>query len=128
MIHPAFIALARQPGLFLEHAGAYVDLASTELDECSLRWKRRAALGAAGVGLVALGLVLAGGAGLVLAAVPLNTMPMPWLLALVPSVPLVLGAGLACIARRRDRAQAFAALRQQVALDLATLRLLGEQE
>ena len=41
------MALARQPGLVLEHADAYVDLASAELDEWGAQWKHRAGLNSA---------------------------------------------------------------------------------
>ena len=47
------MALARQPGLVLEHADAYVDLASAELDEWGTQWKHRAGLNSAAALMVA---------------------------------------------------------------------------
>ena len=47
MIHPAFLAIAQQPGLVLDHAGGYAELASAEFDEWSQQVKRRATLSAA---------------------------------------------------------------------------------
>lgn len=127
MIHPAFMALARQPGLLLEHAGAYADLASAELDEWGEQWKLRAGLSTIAALLAVLGLGLAGAAGLAAAAVPLSAMPMPWLLVVIPLVPLVLAAGLAWRVHRLEKAALFAALREQMAQDLATLRILEEE-
>lgn len=124
MIHPAFIAFAKSPTLLLEHADAYADLASAELDEWSAQWKQRALVGACSVFLVALGLFLGGTAALLTAAIPLPNMPMPWLLWAVPGLPLTLGAGLAWWARTLENATPFASLRQQVAQDLATLKIL----
>lgn len=127
MIHPAFIALAKKPRLLLEHADAYLDLGSAELDEWATRWKRHTATSVAAAVLLALGLLLAGTAGLLLATLPLQTMPMPWLLWAIPGLPLLLGAVLAWIAWGAEKPAPFSALRQQVAQDLATLKLLDEE-
>lgn len=121
------MALARQPGLVLEHADGYVDLASAELDEWGAQWKHRASLGAAAALLAVLALGLAGVAGVALAVVPLDAMPMPWLLVVVPSVPLLLAGLLAWRVQRLEKSPPFAALRQQMAQDLATLRILDEE-
>ena len=127
MIHPALIAAARQPGLMLDHASAYADLASAELDEWRDQWQRRARLGAAAALLAYLSLAMAGGAGLALAVVPLAHMSLPWLLAAVPAVPLLLAAVLAWRVHRMERTPPFAELRQQLAQDLATLRILATE-
>lgn len=121
------MALARQPGLVLEHASAYLDLASAEMDEWGGQWKQRAALATAAAVLALLGLALAGVAGLLLAVVPLSSMPLPWLLVVIPLVPLLLAAGCAWRVRRLEKAAPFAALREQMAQDLATLRILDEE-
>lgn len=121
------MALARQPGLVLEHADAYVALASAELDEWGTQWKHRAGLNSAAALLAVLALGLAGVAGLAVAVVPLQAMPMPWLLVVIPAVPLLLAALLAWRAHRLEQSPPFAALRQQMAQDLATLRILDEE-
>lgn len=121
------MALARQPGLVLEHADAYVDLASAELDEWGTQWKGRAGLFAAAALMAVLALGLAGVAGLAAAVVPLAAMPAPWLLVLIPAVPLLLAVLLAWRAHRLEKSPPFAALRQQMAQDLATLRILDEE-
>lgn len=127
MIHPAFIALARQPGLVLAHVDAYADLAAAELDEWSTRWKRRARLKLAAAVFAGLAIALAGAAALLLAAVPVSAMPMPWLLAVVPAVPLLTAAALAWRAQALPDAPPFPELRQQLAQDLATLRILESE-
>lgn len=127
MIHPAFIAAARQPGLLIDHASAYAELASVELDEWSGQWRHRATLSAAAAVLALLSLALAGVAGLALAVVPMSDMPMPWLLLAIPAAPLLLAGGLAWCVRGMPRPPPFAELRQQLAQDLATLRILEEE-
>ena len=126
MIHPAFIAIAKHPGLFFEHAEASADLASAEASEWGLRWRQRGPLSVAIGVLLALGLALAGGAGLLCAAIPLQTMPMPWLLAAIPATPLLLAAALFWRLRSLANPEVFETLRQQVAQDLATLKILDQ--
>ena len=127
MIHPIFITMAKKPGLFLEHASAYADLASAEVDSLTGGLKQRTMLAAASVLLALLGLGLAGAAGLLAAALPLSAMPQPWLLWAIPSVPLLLGAALAWRLRQLRSRAAFEVLRQQVAQDIATLKILDEE-
>ena len=127
MIHPVFITMAKNPGLFMEHASAYADLASAEVDSLTGGLKRRTLLTAASVLLALLGLGLAGAAGLLVAALPLAAMPQPWLLWAIPLLPLLLSAALALRLRQLKSRAAFETLRQQVALDIATLKILDEE-
>lgn len=127
MIHPLFIAMAKRPGLFLEHADGYTDLAMDELACWRGRLRQRATLTLAAVLLTLLGLMLAGVAGLLAAALPWQTMPMPWLLWALPSVPLALAVLLAWRIRQQDLGPAFSSLREQMAQDLATLKRLDEE-
>jgi CHASE2 domain-containing sensor protein len=66
--------MAKEPGLFLEHADAYADLAVAELACWRSRVQQRATLTVAAVLFVLLDL---GVAGLLAAALPLPAMPMP---------------------------------------------------
>lgn len=127
MIHPLFISLAKRPRLFMEHADAYAALALAEAADWQVKWQHRAMVGTAAAVLVSLALGLAGVAALLVAALPLEAMPQPWLLVVVPLVALVLGLWLAWRARRMAPVPAFAALREQVSQDLATLKLLDEE-
>ena len=127
MIHPVFITMAKNPGLFLEHASAYSDLASAEVDVLTGDLKHRSVLTVASVLLGLLGLGLAGAAGLLAAALPLADMPQPWLLVAIPLVPLLASAALAWRLRQHPSRAAFEALRLQVAQDIATLKILDEE-
>jgi hypothetical protein len=125
MMHPLFSTLITRPELLAEHVGAYIALARAEAGEASAALRARALL----TGLMALGLLLGlglGGVALLLYAVlPLQQMPRPWLLALVPAAPLLL-AGACWLGLQRQTSQgAFQALRQQVAVDAALLREAG---
>jgi len=127
MIHPLLLDLARHPGLALEHASAYAELASVEAQAWSRQLAQRALMALGALLLLALALGLAGVAGLLLASTPLAAMPHPWLLWAVPALPLALSAVLAWRLRRSPLSAAFAALREQAAIDLATLRLLDQE-
>ena len=127
MIHPLFITMAKEPGLFLEHADAYADLAVAELACWRSRLQQRATLTVAAVLLALLGLGLAGVAGLLAAALPLQAMPMPWVLWVLPMAPLLLAGILGWRVRQLDDGATFTTLREQVAQDLATLKILDEE-
>jgi hypothetical protein len=127
VIHPLFITMAKEPGLFLEHADAYADLALAELSCWRSRTQRCAALTVAAVLFAVLGLGLAGVAGLLAAALPLQAMPMPWVLWALPMPPLLLAAYFGWRARLRDHGSTFTTLREQMAQDLATLKILDKE-
>jgi hypothetical protein len=125
MMHPLFTTLATRPELLAEHAGAYMALACAEAGEVSQTLRARARLLATLVVSLSLGVGLGGVALLLWAVVPLQQMPLPWLLPLVPGVLLLL-AGYCWLALRRPAGQgAFQALREQLAADAALLREAG---
>lgn len=124
VIHPAFIAIAKHPGLFFEHAGAYADLASAEASDWSLRLRQRGVLSVAIALSLGLGLALAGGAGLLCAAISVQSMPMPWLLVVIPAAPILIAGALALRLRSLANPEVFASVRLQMAQDLATLKIL----
>lgn len=121
MIHPLFTRLVAQPGLFAEHAGAYAELAAAEAQQLGARLKRQLMLALAGGLCALLGVALAGAAGLLAAAVPLHTMPAPWVLWLVPALPLAVAAGCGLLLLRMRSAPAFALLRSQFTADAQLL-------
>ena len=127
MIHPLFITMAKQPGLFLEHADGYADLAMAELACWRSRLKQRATLTIVAAVFAMLGLGLAGVAGLLAAALPLQAMPMPWALWALPLTPLLVAGYLGLRVRQLDDVSTFTTLREQMAQDLATLKLLDEE-
>lgn len=127
MIHPLFITMAKQPGLFLEHADGYADLAMAELACWRSRLKQRATLTIAAAVFAMLGLGLAGVAGLLAAALPLQAMPMPWALWVLPLTPLLLAGYMGLRVWQLDDVSTFTTLREQMAQDLATLKILDEE-
>lgn len=119
--------MAKQPGLFLEHAGAYVDLAAAEASAWSGQVKARVGMALAAALLTVLGLGLAGVSGLLVAALPTDAMPYVWLLWAIPLLPLSVGAWLVWMVQHSDAKPIFAALRQQVSQDVATLKILDDE-
>ena len=55
-------------------------------------------------------------------------MPMPWVLWALPMAPLLLAAILGWRMRQLDEGATFTTLREQLAQDLATLKILDEEK
>lgn len=127
MIHPLFITMAKEPGLFLEHADAYGDLAVAELACWRNRLQKRAMFAAAAALFALLGLGLAGVAALLAAAMQWQAMPMPWVLWALPLALLLLAAFLGWRVQQLGDSSAFTTLREQIAQDLATLKILDDE-
>lgn len=127
MIHPLFTTLVSKPGLLAEHAGAYAELASAEARVYGSAWQRRALLLLAAAVCALLGSIFAGVALLLCALAPPAAMAAPWLLWLVPAVPLVAAAVFANLGRHTPDRPLFADLREQVALDAQLLAQVNER-
>ncbi len=126
MFHPLIRLLAAKPHLLTAHVAAYAALLGVQAD-AALAVLRQRALLLAGLAIGAtLGLGLAGAALLLAAALPLQAMPAPWLLALVPAVPLLLATVCAVALRRTPAAWSAQPLRSQWQADAALLQALGE--
>jgi hypothetical protein len=125
MLHPMFKIVASRPELLAEHLAAYGQLIAVQAQAQAEQWRRRAVLIAV-AGLSALiGVGLAGAAVLVLAAVPLQAMPAPWLLLAVPLLPLAVAGACAWQLHGLQPASTLAPLREQFAADAALLREAG---
>lgn len=122
MIHPVFRLAASQPLLLAEHAAAYAGLVSEELASQSARLQRRVALQLAGGAGLLVAAVLAGVALLLWASLPDAGFRAPWLLLLTPALPAALGGWALWLARERESREPFASLRWQLAQDAALLR------
>jgi hypothetical protein len=122
MFHPLIRLIATRPHLLAHHLVGYADLASAQAadaaDALAERALTAAVAAAAGLG----GLLLAGMALLLLAVLPLQHMPAPWLLALVPALPLLLALAAWQRLRRRPWVWTAAPLRAQLAADMALLK------
>jgi uncharacterized membrane protein YqjE len=121
-MHPLLHLLMTRPELLAEHSQAYAELACHEISELALASRDRALWSAAALCCATATLVLAGVALMLAVALPQPASAGQWTLLLTPCAPL-LGA-LACVLvmRARQRAPAFAALREQLAADRQLLR------
>jgi hypothetical protein len=122
MLHPVLHLIASHPNLVADHAEAYADLLGEEFGAASLRWKRRALLGAVALCALGVGAVLAGVALMLWAVVPPENMNAPWALIVAPLVPLLTGAACAAAARAQEGPGAFENMRRQLREDVAMLR------
>jgi hypothetical protein len=122
VIHPLLYKLATQPGLFVEHASGYAELAALEAKSVARAWRRRLILLALAALLAASALVLTGMAALLAAALPLAQMPLPGLLLALPLGVCAAAALCAWIGLRDAHGPAFGHLREQWAADLQLMR------
>jgi protein-S-isoprenylcysteine O-methyltransferase Ste14 len=121
-MHPLLNLIATRPQLLADHAQAYAELMADELPRAASAWKRQALLNAlALLGLLA-ALVLAGVALMLWAALPALSMPAPWLLVVVPLLPLAAAGACLIAAQARARRRGRSELQQQLSADLAMLR------
>lgn len=125
MIHPLVRLLVTRPDMLADHFGAYAELASAEAREAAAMLRARAIFIAAAAVFGILGLLLGGVALLLVAAIPLEGMPAPWVLAALPLALLALAGACLMVLRQKPIAKSFALLRQQVAQDAALLREAG---
>lgn len=101
MTHPLLDLIANRPQLLADHAQAYGELVAAEVGEASNALARRVILALAGVILFALAIGLGGVAVMLRAVVPGDAMVAPWVLVVVPLLPVV--AGFACLVAARLR-------------------------
>lgn len=127
MIHPMIRLLASEPGKLVEHAAAYAALARAETAGNVRGMGRRAICGVAAVVLGGTAVGLAGMAALIAAAVPIEQMPMPHALWLVPAVPALAAGVCAWIARRPMPDRWLTTVRTQWQADLELLRQMERQ-
>lgn len=126
MFHPLIRLVAAKPHLLTAHLAAYAGLLEVQTTEALAGLRRRSLLVAGVVTGATLGLGLAGGAALLAAAIPLQAMPLPWLLVVVPAVPLLAAALCARALQRLPQAWSGEPLRSQWAADAALLQAAAE--
>jgi cytochrome bd-type quinol oxidase subunit 2 len=122
MFHPLIKMLVSRPEMLAEHAGAYAELAAAEASQAVDQARNKAIAGAAAGVLALVGLVLAGVAARRGAAVATAAMPAPWLLVVVPALPLAAAIGAVLWLRSRPAVASFALLREQMAQDSALIQ------
>lgn len=122
MIHPLLHLIATKPHLIGDHVEAYTELVSAEVSKASRLWTARVAYYAVALLLLSSGLVFVGVALMLWAVVPPGNMNVPWLLVVVPLVPLVAGAFCVLRARSVPEKSAFESVKEQLSADWAMLR------
>jgi hypothetical protein len=127
MIHPLFKLVVTRPELLADHVAAYGHLVAVQASEAAVQLRVRALLlGGVLIGC-GVGLGLGGIALLLAAALPTSQMPMPWLLAAVPLLPLAAAGVCAIVLQRRPEAWSLQTLREQFAADAALLQEAGDR-
>ncbi len=122
MIHPLLRLITTEPHLLGDHVEAYADLVGDEVKKSGAAWGLRLGLYAGALCLAGVGLVLAGVALMLWAALPASGIQMPWVLIAVPATPLVLAVACVLIARRNPVESAFGNVKKQLSADMAMLR------
>lgn len=126
MIHPLFRLLVSEPQMLADHVEAYAELVTEEVGAMAQSMKRRALMLAASGVCFALGLFFGAIALMLWGATPDDSMRAPWMLWLVPGLPLV--GGVVCWFLAKKAAEGnhgLAAIRKQFAADAAMLRSVG---
>ncbi len=123
MFHPLIRLIATKPHLVAQHLGGYADLAAAQAADAAQALQRRLLLGAGLAACLLVGAGMAGMALLLVAALPLEQMPAPWLLLVVPAVPLLGAAMLGWRLKSSPGVWSLSELRSQF---LADMQLLDE--
>lgn len=124
VLHPIFRLVASQPRLLAEHASAYATLVTEEAAQAAARLQRTLAWQLVALGCWAVAATLAGTGLLLWGALPEAGIRLPWVLGVVPLLPVLLGVWAHRMARGAPAEPPFATLRDQLARDAAWLRHL----
>jgi len=122
MIHPLLKLAATEPHLIGDHVEAYAELVGDEVRKTGVAWGMRAALFAAAAGLTLLGVLFAGIAVMLWAALPSSGYQAPWVLIAVPALTLAGAVAAFLMAKKRAVESAFDKIKQQLRADMAVLR------
>ena len=126
MVHPLFRLITTRPQLLAEHVSAYTDLLAEELTSTAGLLKRRLMLQFVALAAAAVGVVLAGVALMLWAALPEGSLRQPWLLLLVPALPLAIAVWASATGGAMPTSDLLVTFRRQLAADTAMLRQAGE--
>lgn len=125
MPHALLHLITTRPQLLADHAQAYAELAAADIDEVSAAWKRQVRLAAVALCSLCVAAVLAGVGLMLWAVVPAAQVHSPWVLWLVPLLPVALAIGCLVLARGAGGTRPFLNLKQQLHADMAMLRGVG---
>jgi len=122
MIHPLFRLIVSDPQLLADHVEAYSELVAEEVGAVTTQLKKRAVLHAVSLVCIMVGVLLAGIAVLLWAAIPPDNMNSPLALFIAPCVPIVIGVCAHFAAKAPMAEHGFKTIREQLAADAAMLR------
>ncbi len=129
MLQALLHLLSTQPLLLAGHAQAYGELAAAETAALAAQWRRRLVWWLLVLCLGGVALALAGTALLLWAVTPPSQVHSPWMLWLVPLVPLAGALACAWAARAPDAGDGpFRDLREQLQADWHLLREAGRAD
>lgn len=121
-MHPLLDVLLARPQLLVDHAQAYGELFTEELDQARVALQRWVMWQSLALCALLMAGILAGVAVMLWAMLPGNPPQALWVLLFTPMVPLACAVGCWLVARRSGSPRAFALLREQISLDMAMLR------
>lgn len=125
-MHPLLRLLASEPQILGDHVSAYAEMVGDEVRKTGSAVGRRVALYGVAAVLFLVGLIFVGTALMLWAAIPAGDIHAPWLLVVVPLVPLIAGAVCFFSARKNPVESAFDKVKAQVNADMAMLREIAQ--
>jgi uncharacterized membrane protein YqjE len=121
-MHRLLQLLITQPGLLVEHATAYAELASTDAKLVADASQHRLLWSAALLCCLSVAGVLAGVALMLWITAPEETLRMPWMLIVIPLAPICAAVVCYRMLKSKECVPAFAKVREQLAADIQMLR------
>lgn len=122
IFHPLLHLIASKPHLLADHVEAYSALIGAEIDKTTKRWISRVVYYAVALFLFSTAMTFVGVALMFWAVMPADEMNMPWLLIVVPVLPMLIGGFLLYRAQAEPEQSAFETVKEQLSADLAMLR------
>jgi hypothetical protein len=119
MIHPVIKLIATRPDLLAEHAVGYGALFAAQAGEAAQQMRRNLAYVIIAAVCGGVGIGFAGTALLLVAALPLSSMPAAWAMLVIPLVPLAVAVGCLVALKSQPQAWSMDAIKEQFAADRA---------
>jgi hypothetical protein len=124
-MNPLLRLVATQPNLLAAHAESYARMLGREIGATGATLRRRVVLGAIVFFLLFTGLVFAGVAVMLWAALPQVRIDTAWILVLIPCIPLVLSMLFYVVLRSDSTPLAISKVKTQFEADMAMLHETG---
>ncbi len=121
-MHPLLTLIATRPQLLADHAQAHAGLFYEEFGQSFATWRRWAMLQAAALCCVSVAAVLGGVAMMLWAVTPTLLVQAPWILWVMPLMPLFVAILCVWIASRQSPTDAIGNLGRQMGADMTMLR------